>query len=271
MAANDGREIEYMKTNLFYFSSTGNSLMIAKDIAAKLPGTQVFSIPKAMNQAMDLTADNIGIIFPVYFLGMPRIVIDFINQLDAGKAKYIFAICNCGGFPAGTLLQVQEQLASRGLTLHAGFSIRMPGNYIVKYGAFPVKQQEKLLTAEKRKVETIVGMIQNQQKNKIERNNFLFNGIGNSIYKSMLPKFPTLDQNFNVNENCNHCNICEKVCPVANIKLIEESPTWQGNCEHCLACIQWCPTEAIQYGTQTKGRKRYHHPEVRVKELYRES
>jgi Fe-S-cluster-containing hydrogenase component 2/flavodoxin len=260
-----------MKTNMFYFSSTGNSLMIAKDIAAKLPGTQVFSIPKAMNQVMDLDADNIGIIFPVYFWGIPRIVIDFINRLDAGKAKYIFAISNYGGFAAGALLQVQEQLASKGLTLHAGFPIRMPGNYIVKYGAFPVKQQEKLLIAEKRKVEAIVGMIQNQQPHPIGKSNFLIKGIGNFVYKSMLPKFPTLDQNFSVNEKCNHCNICEKVCPVADIKMTDGRPTWQGNCEHCLACIQWCPTEAIQYGTKTVNRKRYHHPEVHAKELYRES
>lgn len=90
----------------------------------------------------------------------------------------------------------------------------MPGNYIVKYSAFPIQNQEKLFIEEKKKVEAIVGMIKNQQKNKIEQNNFLFNGIGNLIYKSMSPKFRALDQNFTVNEKCNRCNTCEKVCPV---------------------------------------------------------
>ena len=147
----------------------------------------------------------------------------------------------------------------------------MPGNYLVKYGAYSIEKQKGMFIKEKEKVETIVKMITNQQENKIERNNFLINGIGNLAYKSMLPKFPTLDRNFNVNEKCNSCNTCEKVCPVQNIKIINGRPNWQGNCEHCLACIQWCPTEAIQYGTQTNDRKRYHHPEVLVKELYRES
>lgn len=68
-----------MKTNLFFFSATGNSFIVAKDIAAKLPETEIFSIPKVINQAIDLNADNIGFVFPVYFSGMPRIVIDFIN------------------------------------------------------------------------------------------------------------------------------------------------------------------------------------------------
>lgn len=95
-----------MKTNLFFFSATGNSLIVAKDIAAKLPDTQISSIPKVIHQEIDLSADNIGIIFPVYFLGMPRIVIDFINKLEPSKTKYIFAVSTSGdGFPAGTLLQ----------------------------------------------------------------------------------------------------------------------------------------------------------------------
>lgn len=171
-------------------------------------------------------------------------MINFINKLEPAKANYIFAICTCGAIPMGTLLQVRKQLGTRGLILAAGFSIQMPGNYLVKYGAFTVEMQKKLFNKEKAKVETIVKMIKNQQANKIERNNSLINGIGNLIYQLMLPKFPKLDQNF-------------------------RRPIWQGNCEHCLACIQWCPTEAIQYGAGTINRKRYRHPEVLVGEIYR--
>jgi len=260
-----------MKTNLFFFSATGNSLSVAKDIAARLPETQIFSISKVFNIEMDLSVDNIGFIFPVYFSGMPRIVIDFINKLDLDNSKYIFAICTCGAFPMGTLLQTQKQLKLKGLTLDAGFSIQMPGSYLVKYGAYSIEKQNDMFTREKVKVETIIKMITKRQKNKIQHNNFLMDGIGNFAYRSMLPKFPTLDHNFVLNEKCSSCNTCEKVCPVRNIKITNGKPNWQRNCEHCLACIQWCPNEAIQYRNQTINRKRYHHPEVLVKELYRES
>jgi flavodoxin/Pyruvate/2-oxoacid:ferredoxin oxidoreductase delta subunit len=260
-----------MKTSLFFFSATGNSLVVAKDIAAKLSETQIFSIPQIINQEIELNVDNIGFIFPVYFSGMPKIVVDFINKLESSNSKYIFAICTCGSFPMGTLLQTQNQLRTKGMTLNAGFSIQMPGNYLVKYSAFSIEKQKNMFIEEKKKVETIVKIIKNQKENKIERNNFLINGIGNLAYRSMLPKFQTLDKNFNVDEKCNSCNTCEKVCPVQNIKIMNGRPNWLGNCEHCLACIQWCPTESIQYGTQTNNRKRYHNPEVLVKELYRES
>lgn len=259
-----------MKTSLFYFSATGNSLRVAKDIAAKLPGTQIFSIPKVMNQEVDWDADNIGLVFPVYFQGMPRIVADFINKLQVDKAKYIFAVCTCGAFPMGTLLQTQRQLKSRGMTLNAGFSIQMPGSYLVKYGAFPAAKQQALFARERKKIDVIVKMVENRQGNKVEHNGFLMNWIGDLVYRSMLPKFPTLDRNFSINDRCTGCHTCEKVCPVQNVKMIDGRPAWQGNCEHCLACMQWCPVEAIQYGTQTKDRKRYHHPEVLVKEMYRE-
>jgi ferredoxin len=258
-----------MRTNLFYFSSTGNSLIIAKDIAAQLPGTKIFSIPTVIHHEMDLDADNIGFIFPVYFVGMPRIVIDFVNTIAISPSQYLFAICTCGGFPGATLLQAQKQLKTKGIKLNAGFSIRMPGNYIVKYGAHPKEKQQEMFRDEKRQVEAIVTAIQSRQDQTIVRSNFLINAIGNLFYPSMLPKFQTLDRNFHVNEKCNHCHTCEKVCPVQNIKMENGGPVWQGNCEHCLACIQWCPTEAIQYGTQTTNRIRYHHPEVQVKELFR--
>jgi len=257
-----------MKTNLFFFSATGNSLMVSKDIAAKLDGTQIFSIPRVIHQEIDLDADNIGLVFPVFYLGMPRIIVDFINKLNLNNPKYLFAICTYGGFFGGTLSQAQKLLKKKGLTLNAGFSIQMPGNYVVKYGAISTEKQNELFVKEKQKVETIVKMIRNQQENEIERNNFFINGLGNLAYKVVSPKFPTLDHNFNVNEKCNHCNLCEKVCPVQNIKMNNGTPTWQGNCEHCLACIQWCPQEAIQYRNQTLNRKRYQCPEVLVKELY---
>lgn len=260
-----------MKTSLFFFSSTGNSLIVAKDIAAKLPETQIFSIPRIIDQEIDLNVDNVGIVFPVYFAGVPRIVNHFLEKIDLSKAKYVFAICTCGGFPMGTLLQVRNHLKKKGITLNAGFSIQMPGNYLIKYGAISVEKQEQLLIKENEKVATIVKMIMDQQENKIEKNNFVINGIGNLAYKLMFPKFPTLDKNFIVDDKCNSCNICERVCPVHNIRMENGKPNWQGNCEHCLACIQWCPAEAIQYCTKTTTRKRYHHPDVLVKQLYRDS
>lgn len=259
-----------MKTNLFYFTGTGNSLTVAKDIAEGLPEAQVFPIPQVIKGQIDLDTDNIGLVFPEYYSGIPRIVSDFIKRLDPEKlkGKYIFAVCTYGGIPFNTLPETKAQLQAAGIRLNAGFAVQMPGNYIVKYGAFEKEKQEKLFRKEKAAVGRIIGDIESRKESGVKSSGFLFNRIGKLIYNSMLPKFRTLDRNFTADEKCNGCGICEKVCPVRNIRLEDHKPRWQGNCEHCLACIQWCPAEAIQYSDITAGRKRYRHPEIKAKDLF---
>jgi ferredoxin len=241
---------------------------VAQDIAAGLQEAQIFSIPQVINGGIDLDADNIGIIFPEYYSGIPHIISDFIRKLDPAKIKYLFAVCTYGGYVLNTLNEIGEQLKAAGIPLNAGFGVKMPGNYIVNYGAYKKERQEKLFRDEKEAVRQIIKDIENQKNNTLMKG--FANKIGKSIYKSTFPKFRTYDKNFTADEKCNGCEICEKVCPVRNIKMEDHKPQWQGNCEHCLACIQWCPREAIQYASRTNGRERYHHPEVKAKDLYRQ-
>jgi NAD-dependent dihydropyrimidine dehydrogenase PreA subunit len=76
-----------------------------------------------------------------------------------------------------------------------------------------------------------------------------------------------LDENFWVDDQCNRCGICLKVCPGNNIEMINEKPAWLHRCEQCLACVQWCPQEVIQYGKKTVKYPRYHHSEVILEDM----
>jgi len=76
-----------------------------------------------------------------------------------------------------------------------------------------------------------------------------------------------MDRDFWTDNKCNGCEICGRVCPVGNIVFESGKPAWQHRCEQCLACIQWCPQEAIQYGKKTPAYERYHHPEVKLKDM----
>jgi flavodoxin len=89
-----------MKTAIYYFSGTGNSFAVARDIAEKTSG-KLISIPSVMDQPSIITdADVIGIVFPVYFRavlgGIPLIVRRFTRKLEDIDSKYIFAICTYG-------------------------------------------------------------------------------------------------------------------------------------------------------------------------------
>ncbi|MGZ7070620.1 MAG: 4Fe-4S dicluster domain-containing protein, partial [Methanobacterium sp.] len=68
--------------------------------------------------------------------------------------------------------------------------------------------------------------------------------------------------------NCKGCSTCSKVCPVRNIKMVDDNPVWKHHCENCLACIKWCPQNAIHgYGELPRG---YHHPDVRISDMLKQ-
>jgi len=76
-----------------------------------------------------------------------------------------------------------------------------------------------------------------------------------------------MDKNFWVNEKCNSCSICAKVCPAGNISFIEGKPKWNHKCQQCYACLQWCPEQALEYGKNTPKYERYQHPEIKLKDI----
>ena len=91
--------------------------------------------------------------------------------------------------------------------------------------------------------------------------------IFTAIYNLSFSRIPAMDKEFWTDDRCNACGICLHVCSASNITLREGKPLWNHRCEQCFACLQWCPVEAIQCTRITKGRKRYHHPDVTLDDI----
>ena len=259
-----------MPNKIFYFTGTGNSLQVAKALARELGDTELIPIPRVINSEIDFSsADKIGIVFPVYAMGAPRMLVKFTRMLKT-EGKYIFAVCTSGGFPGPALKQIDDILRENELFLSAGFAVTMPGNYIPMYGAVSKEKQQKIFEKAEQKIKASVPFIREGRKCKIEGGNFLIDWLTSFINKASMPKFPELDKKFWVDEKkCTSCGICVKVCPVKNIKIsAKKPPVWLRNCEQCFACLQWCPNEAVQIGRTPVNRKRYHHPDVKAEELF---
>lgn len=77
---------------------------------------------------------------------------------------------------------------------------------------------------------------------------------------------PLTDKSIIVDEKCNGCGTCAKVCPVNNIKIVDRKPELQHRCEMCFACDEWCPSNAIHHWSRPEGTK-YHHPEVKISDM----
>ncbi|HBY20906.1 MAG: hypothetical protein A2Y24_04425 [Clostridiales bacterium GWE2_32_10] len=257
-----------MKTDVYYFTGTGNSLAVAKDIAKEIKG-EFISIPSVIGENnIRIDAKAIGIVFPVYMWGVPLIVERFIKKIENLNEKYIFAIVTYGGMP-GSAINILEKIIERcGGKLSAGFKVHMPGNYTPMYGAIAKEKQQKLFDNWDKKVKIIAEYVKFNKQGKKENNNMLINFIFSGIiYKILAKNIPKMDKQFWSDEKCNECGICQKVCPVNNIEMIDSKPSWKGNCEQCFACLQWCPEKAIQYGKNTSTRERYHHPNANISDI----
>lgn len=103
-----------MKTEIYYFSGTGNSLVVAKDIARRTNG-KLISIPTMMdNYTIQIDADIIGIVFPTYYEpygGVPLIVRKFARKLEKINSKYLLPSAHMG-VVLSKLLTVWKKLSN---------------------------------------------------------------------------------------------------------------------------------------------------------------
>ena len=192
---------------------------------------------------------------------MPKIVMDFIDKLDVKKFDYIFAVVTRGGkaYQGGALNHLDKLLKLKNTRLSAGFHIRLPDNYIPLFKVPSKIEQEKMFNEASNKITTISSLIKSRHEGlEKEFSSFLRPPMHNRFIKTLDKRH----QGFNVKDICNSCGLCEKICKFNNISLKDKKPTWGSNCQFCLACINYCPSVSIEYNSTTKGKDRYHHPEV---------
>ncbi len=261
-----------MSKELYYFSGTGNSLVVARDVVERIGG-KLISIPAVINkETIEIDADVFGIVSPVYYMRMPGIVERFIDKLTNLQSKYVFVIVTIGGVAGGILDRFSEALSRRGGSLATGFVVRMPANYIHDADALPLFLQKRMFRNWDKRVDKIADYVLNGRSGRMEKLSPLMTLL---FEKSIEKKYlrgelnQDIDKNFWTDDKCNGCGICVKICPVSNIVINSDRPVWQHHCEKCLTCIQWCPKEAIQFKDVTLKRKRYHHPDVKLSDMFK--
>lgn len=257
-----------MDSVIFYFSATGNSLKVAKDIASKLEDTKLIKISRDNMKTADAKGyKKVGIVFPVYYYGLPLMVREFAENLNVDSDTYVYTAATCGGSVGAALKQLKSIFDKKDVPLSAAFTVVMPDNYQVLYSPPPLKKQQRLFKIETEKAEYIAEKVRKYETGVFEEEgSFGAKLFGGMLYRTFNPK--DKDKNFWTDDKCNGCGICLKVCPACNISMDQNKPKWLHECEHCLACMHWCPKHSIQYRKGTIKRERYHHPEIKISELY---
>ena len=86
-----------MSTEIYYFSGTGNSLHVAKELQKRMPKARLIPIMSLVKEESVTTrGETVGFVFPHYASTLPKVVHSFVRKLDLGSAQYLFAIATRG-------------------------------------------------------------------------------------------------------------------------------------------------------------------------------
>ncbi len=258
-----------MKTIIYFFSASGNSLKIAKELAHHVENVDIVQIhQEQLENQIGTDADTIGFVFPTIYCGIPELVEQCIKKLEVKNPQpYIFAIATHGDEDGGGFVfkQISTLLKEKSLLLSSSFSIQMPHSAPEKDHVTTSEEKEQLYKQASERIPRIVESIVNKEctphhSKKIKQ--FLEKMNYTSFRKN------SFDTKFTVSDDCISCKRCSQICPAKNIEMVNGKPNWKlDNCQGCLACLNWCPSTAIQYTKSTKSVERYHHPNIKLKEI----
>lgn len=241
---------------IYYFSGTGNSKWVAEELARRT-GDEVQSIAALQKDGSVSVYANcgsrIGVVFPIYAWCAPLIVERFCKSLTMMEGVYAYAVCTCGDEAGLALKRLKKMFDFR-----AAWSVAMPNNYVIGFDLDTPEQEAK-------KVETASGKLESIAKSILagesvyEVNEGAGARMKTGFIRPMFNTFARSTRSFSVDDNCNSCGLCERICPIDAIELQNGKPVWvKKHCTQCLGCINRCPQRAIQHGTGNAKRGRYY-------------
>jgi ferredoxin/flavodoxin len=283
-----------VSTEIYYFSGTGNSLHVARELQKRLPGAVLVPIiALAGEDSVTTMGDAVGFVFPHHASSLPKVVYDFIGKLDLTAARYLFAIATRGSTRTMAFVEIDKILQEKGRRLDSFFVFTMPS------GTEPLlKRYASQITGERirrldgamlARLDAIQKTIEAREVNREEDT-----GAANPPSPLLAPFMPLLEAatplllplgkraessfDFYHDEKCTGCGVCEQVCLSGTVRMVGDGPQWadEVECHGCFACLNYCPEEAIQIAskwylkshTETNGR--YHHPQITADDIARQ-
>ena len=274
---------------IFYFSGTGNTKWVAKQIADAI-GEELLYIPDLIRKGQYEyewhEGERIGFCFPTHGWQPPGIVREFIRKLrmrgfgnpqlkasefgNSEELPYCWALTTCGDNMGEAMTIFNKDLAkntklnvadSQPLQAETLFSVIMPESYVCLPFMKTDTEEKEAMKIELAKLQLphIIQMIEERRRGIEELEKGATPRLYSYVIGGYFNKRMITDTKFTIDEDvCIKCGKCAKVCPVDNIK--GTPPAWihNGRCTCCLACYHHCPVHAINYGKITRKRGQYY-------------
>jgi len=273
-----------MKTEIYYFSGTGNSLHIARELQDRIPEANLIPIISILDKEIIKTdAEIVSFVFPIYYMTAPILVRNFIKKLDLNSVEYIFAVATRGRSRHRAFKDIDKILKKKGKFLNSFFTLNMVTNVAIREKNYMAPTNEEISNIEseiQKKMDLIQNIITKKEKyHEIDSGAIvslpyvLIHFLTFVISFIRLIKPENID--FYADSKCAECGTCEEVCLSGKIKMKDKRPVWQKDiqCYSCYACINYCPRQSIQIKpsnfskSYTDKNGRYSHPEINIEDI----
>ncbi len=263
-----------MKRIVFYFSATGNSLYVARQLAGE--SGEALSIPHLQKEGkLEFEADEIGIVQPLYGHMPPNIVREFISKAKL-KAGYFFTIFTFGMRKCSVVEVWDRESREAGYPMDYINTVLMADNWLHHFDMTEQKMMDKHIPEQLSAIQQDLDNHRHWLQPTTNEERDIHSGFLKMAHLTEQEGFRMdAHERFAVNDDCIHCGICTKVCPRGNWSLRESRAQAEGVCDYCLACIHNCPKKTIHFNTsenplltpEVNPNARYRNPLVSVADI----
>lgn len=246
---------------ILYFSGTGNSAYVAKEIAQELQD-ELLNINdriKRNDYSSIQSKKSLVFVLPTYAWRIPRVVENWIKATQFPENMPSYFIMTCGG-DIGNAEKYLVGLCRKKKFLFRGVKeLVMPENYIALYDAPGTEEAKQIIERAQIPIQESIKII-HQEGCFQKTESTVKDKVKSSVVNHMFYPFVVKANKFKADDKCIGCGKCVTDCSLNNIRLVERKPVWGNRCTHCMACICKCPVEAIEYGHNSVGKQRYQFP-----------
>ena len=223
---------------VFYFTATGNSLYVAKQL-----DDAPISIPQVVHgDNLTFQDETIGVVCPVFGHEAPPMVKEFLKK-STFWTDYFYMILTYGNRHGGAAELAQDMCEQCDIQPAYINTVLMVDNFLP---AFDMAEQVKL----DKKVEHQINAIQSDI---VGRRHYIqpATETDRAAHQAFLAYSATPPEErwkniYQVTDACIGCGICSKVCPAGCWTVQSGRAEYHSDgCQCCMACIHACPQKAI--------------------------